>query len=65
MDRFSPQDACEDFLGGPVVNTPLSNAGGGGLIPGQRINIPQVTGAAKNLKKKNVCEGSFFLQKFK
>ena len=48
MDRFSPQDACEDFLDGPGVNTPLSNAGGGGLIPGPRINIPHVMGAAKN-----------------
>ena len=52
MDRFSPQDVCEDFLGGPAVRTSLSNAGGGGLIPGQRTNVPHVVGAAKNLKKK-------------
>ena len=48
MDRFSPQDVCEDFLGGPVVRTSLSNAGGGGLIPGQRTNVPHFVGAAKN-----------------
>ena len=48
MDRFSPQDVCEDLLGGPVLKTPLFNAGGGGLSPGQRINVPHVMGAAKN-----------------
>ena len=29
-----------DFLGGPVVKTSSSNAGGAGLIPGQGAKIP-------------------------
>ena len=35
--------AAGDFLGGPVVKTACSNAGGVGLIPGQRVEISQAS----------------------
>ena len=33
-----------DLLGGPVVKTSPSNAGGAGLIPGQGAGIPHASG---------------------
>ena len=33
----------EDFLGGPMVNSSLSNAGDAGPMPGQRAKIPHVS----------------------
>ena len=32
-----------DFLGGPVVKTSSSNAGGEGLIPGQGARVPHAS----------------------
>ena len=34
----------QDFLGGPVVENPPSNAGDEGWIPGQGTRIPHATG---------------------
>ena len=37
--RISIKKHTRDFLGGPVVKNPLSNAGDAGSIPGQRTKI--------------------------
>jgi len=42
-----------DFLGGPVVRTSPSNAGGVGLIPGGRVMIPHASQQKKKRKEKN------------
>ena len=42
-----------DFSGGPVVKTPLSNAGGAGSIPGEETKIPHATWP-KDIKNKRV-----------
>ena len=42
-----------DFLGGPVVRTSPSNAGGVGLIPGGRAKIPHASQPKKKRKEKN------------
>ena len=50
--RINYTNKLWNFLGGPVVNTSPSNAGGTGLIPGQGAKIP--TGlVAKTPKHKN------------
>ena len=44
----------------PKVKTSLSNAGGLGLIPGQRAKIPQVLGPKKqNIKQRQYCNKFF------
>ena len=42
------------LLGGPLVKTPPSNAGGMGLIPSQRTKVPHSVGRAKK-KKDDYC----------
>ena len=45
-----------DFLGGPVVKTSPSNAGGTGSIPGQGAGIPHSSQSKnKNIKQKQHC----------
>ena len=47
----------KDFLGGPVVKTWPSIAGGAGLISAQGTKIPLVSGSKnKNIKKKTKTE---------
>ena len=41
----------QDFPGGPVVKTSLSNAGGVGSIPGQEAKIPHTLGPKKTKQK--------------
>ena len=43
-----------DFLGGPVVNTLPSNAGGMGSIPGPGAKIPYAS-KKQNIKQKQYC----------
>ena len=47
----------EDFLGGPVVKTSPSNAGGAGSIPdwGAKIPCAFATRKQKNIKQKQYC----------
>ena len=45
-----------DFPGGPVVKTLPSNAGGVGLIPGQRNKLPHASWPKnQNIKQKQYC----------
>ena len=37
--------------GGPVVKTPVSNASGAGLIPGQGTKVPHATGYGQKFLK--------------
>ena len=48
-----------DFPGGPVVKTLPSNAGGAGLIPGQRAKISHALGPKnQNINRSNVVKNS-------
>jgi len=40
-----------DFPGGPVVKTPHTNAGGTGLIPGQRNKISHAVQGSLEINK--------------
>lgn len=40
------------FPSGPVANTPLSNTGATGSIPGQGAEVPYAAGYGQKLKKK-------------
>ena len=42
-----------DLPGGPVVKTPLSNAGDWGLIPGEGTKIPHAVGCGQKFLKVN------------
>ena len=42
--RYKLKRNDRDFLGGPVVENPPSNAGDAGLIPGQGTKIPHAAG---------------------
>ena len=46
-----------DFLGGPVVKTSPSNAGGAGLIPGRGAKIPHAS-RPKNQNRSNMVSNS-------
>ena len=47
----------KDFLGGPVVKTSPSNAGGVGSIPGQGAKIPHALWPKnQNIKQKQYCD---------
>ena len=43
-NRGSSRKEIRDFLGGPVVKNPPSNAGDAGLIPGRGTKIPHAAG---------------------
>ena len=55
---------CGDFVGGPVVKNPSSNAGYAGLIPGPGTKIPHATGqlSPRALEPMRCNESSCMLQ---
>ena len=54
MSRYVFQDKCSwDFPGGPVVQTPPSNAELPGLVPGQGAKLPHASGTKKK-KERNI-----------
>ena len=49
-------EARDDFLGGPVVKTSPSSAGGACSIPGGGAKIPHASGPKnQNIKQKQYC----------
>ena len=56
MNSFVQQLLQREFPGRPVVKTSLSNAGGVGLIPGQRAKTPHASQTKnQNIKQKQYC----------
>ena len=56
MAKIQKKKKFRDFLGGPVVKTSPSNAGGVGSIPGQGAKIPHASWPNnQNIKQKHYC----------
>ena len=55
----------QDFPGGPVVKTSLSNAGGVGSIPGQEAKIPHALWQKQNKTKQNIKQEPTLKQIYK